>query len=275
MFRFPLFRHFLVVSFLSLLLIGCGGSKDAVSEDELVTDTGVTEEQAPQEQTPAEEPKSEETPVQQEQPQQQPAQEQPAQQEGVSKDQLQSDLDAIKADNEKLKEENSSLQQSNKELTTKISDLEAANAALSRSSKKNDAAPVKAVNRPAPAGRSTSEEVKAYEAAVDLAKARKFREAMSEMQTLLNTGIKEDYADNCHYWLGECSFQLKDYAAAIPHFQVVLGYKFSEKKDDAQLMIAQSYERLGDKAKAKAEYQKLVEQYPTSEYVKRAKAKLN
>jgi TolA-binding protein len=267
MFRLSLIRLFLIVSLLSIGLIGCGGSEEAVSEDELVTDTGVTEETL-QEQAPVEEQNAAvEQPAQE-----QPAQQQPVQQEGPTKEQLQSDLDALKSENVQLKDENSALQQSNKVLTNKVSDLEAANAALSALPKKSE--PVRVEKRSAMPGSSSVEEVRAYEGAVSLARKKNYRDAMSEMQTLLNTGIKDDYADNCHYWLGECSYQLKEYSQAIQHFQHVQGYKFSEKKDDAQLMIAQSYERLGDKLKAQAEYQKLVEMYPTSEYVKRAKSKL-
>ena len=38
-------------------------------------------------------------------------------------------------------------------------------------------------------------------------------------------------------------------------------------------MIAQTYERLGDKIKAKAAYEKVVKDYPMSKNVKRAKAR--
>ncbi len=190
----------------------------------------------------------------------------------ITKEQLQADLDAIKSENVQLKEENSSLHQSNKEFSTKISDLEAANAALVSTPKKSE--PVKVQKRQAIAGKSSAEEIKAYESAISIAKRKNYRDAIGELQTLLNSGIKDDYADNCHYWMGECNFQLKDYSQAIQHFQLVQGYKFSEKRDDAQLMIAQSYERLGDKQKAKTEYQKLLDMYPTSEYAKRARAKL-
>jgi TolA-binding protein len=266
MFRLSLIRLFLIVSLLSIALIGCGGSKDAVSEDELVTDTGVTEEkpaeQTPPQQAPVEEKKAEEKAVQ----------EKPVQQEGPTKEQLQNDLDAMKSENMQLKDENSALQQSKKDLTNKVSDLEAANAALSSSPKKTES--VKVDRRPSSPGTSSAEEIRAYEGAVNLARNKNYREAMNGMQSLLNSGIKDDYADNCHYWLGECSYQMKDYSQAIQHFEHVQSYKFSEKKDDAQLMIAQSYERLGDKTKARAEYQKLVDMSPTSEYVKRAKSRL-
>ncbi|MFZ4620786.1 MAG: tetratricopeptide repeat protein [Bacteroidota bacterium] len=271
--RASLLRTFLIVSLFSVGLIGCGGSQETVAEDELVTDTGVTEE------TPQEEPKQEEqAPADEQKPVEQPAQQsQPAQeqtsQEGPSKEQLQNELDAIKSENVQLKEENSTLQQTNKDLANKISDLEAANAALTRAPKRTESAKVD--HRPAAPGRSSSEEVKAYEGAINLAKNRNYRDAISELQTLLNTGIKEDYADNCQYWIGESNFHLKEYSKAIEHLEQVQKYNFSEKKDDAQLMIAQCYERLGDKDKARAGYQKLVDLYPTSEYVKRAKAKLN
>ncbi len=261
MFRLSSLRSFLVISCISIWYIGCGGSEEAVVEDEMVTDTGVTEE-TPQEETPAQT----ETPVEQ------PAQEQPVEQEGPTKEQLQSELDALKSENMQLKDENSTLQQTNKDLSTKVSDLEAANAALASAPKRHEPATIE--KRPAMAGRSSSEEIQAYENAVGKAKNRNYHDAMGDMQALLNGGIKDDFADNCHYWLGECSYQLKEYSQAIQHFEMVQGYKYSEKKDDAQLMIAQSYERLGDKSKARAEYQKLVDMYPTSEYVKRAKTKL-
>ncbi len=267
MVRLTSLRAFIVVFFLSIGFIGCGGSQGTVAEDEMVTDTGIAEE-TPQGQAQKD---STSQPVQEQAAQEKPTKEQPAQ-EGPTKEQLQADLDALKSENVQLKDENSSLHQSNKEFSTKISDLEAANAALASSPKKSE--PVKIQKRHAIAGKSTPDEIRAYESAINTAKGKKYQEAIGELQTLLNTGIKDDYADNCHYWMGECSYQLKDYSQAIQHFQLVLGYKFSEKRDDAQLMIAQSYERLGDKQKARAEYQKLVDMYPTSEYVKRASAKL-
>jgi len=263
MVRLTSLRFFVIISLLAVGFIGCGGSEEAMSEDEMVTDTGIAEE------TPQDQPAEDTTDqvVQEQAIQQQPVQ------EGPTREQLQSDLDALKSENMQLKDENSSLQQANKEFGTKISDLEAANAALASAPKKSE--PVRVQKREPMAGKSSYEEIRAYESAINTARGRNYRNAIEELQTLLNTGIKDDYADNCHYWMGECNFQLKNYSQAIQHFQLVQGYKFSEKRDDAQLMIAQSYERLGDKQKAKTEYQKLLDMYPTSEYVKRARAKLN
>ncbi|MFA6469135.1 MAG: tetratricopeptide repeat protein [Bacteroidota bacterium] len=273
MFQLSSLRLLLFVAFLSIALIGCGGSGEAAAEDEMVTDTGISEE-APPEEIPAEEETiTEEQPAEEQPaPVEQPVQEQPAQPEGPTKEQLQGELDAIKTENMQLKDENSGLQQSNRDLTNKISDLEAANAALATAPKKSE--PARIEHRAAAPGSSSAEEIRAYEGAVGKTKSRNYRDAMNELQMLLNSGIKDDYADNCHYWLGECSFQLKDFSQAIQHFQLVQGYKYSEKRDDAQLMIARSYELLGDRSKARSEYQKLVDMYPTSEYIRRARAKL-
>ena len=272
MVRVSSFRLFILAALLSAAYIGCGGSEEVVAEDELVTDTGITEETPPEETPVQEETPAEEQPAEQQPAIEQPAQQQPAPQEGPTKEQLQGELDAIKTENMQLKDDNTTLQQSNRDLTTKVSDLEAANAALASTPKK--AEPSKISRRAAAPGASSADEIQAYEGAVAKTRSRNYRDAIGDLQMLLSSGIKDDYADNCHYWIGESSFHLKEYSQAIQHFQQVQGYRFSEKNDDAQLMIARSYELLGDRSKARSEYQKLVDQYPTSEYVRRARTKL-
>lgn len=271
-----------LISF-SFLYVGCGGSEEAMAEDEMVTDTGVTEEtpteEQPMEEEQAEEMPAEEQPAQEQLMEQQEAQpvetqptvtEQPVQQpEGPTREQLQADLDALKTENIQLKEQLSTSEQLNRDLSTKVSDLEAANMAL-----KNTESRQPATGRPAIAGKSSAEEIRAYEQAVEKFNGKNYRDVISEMQTLLNTGIKDDYADNCHYWMGLSYYQLKEYSTAIDHLKPVLNYRFSEKKDDAQIIIAQAYAKLGDREKALTEYKKLIDMYPTSEYVGRARARL-
>ena len=91
---------------------------------------------------------------------------------------------------------------------------------------------------------------------------------------MLDAGAPAGLEDNCHYWLGECSYATKNFSNALEHFQHVFTYKVSEKKDDAQIMIANCYWRMGNKAKAKEEYQKFIDKYPASPYVNRAKERL-
>ncbi len=64
------------------------------------------------------------------------------------------------------------------------------------------------------------------------------------------------------------------YSDAIQHFEMARGYRYSEKKDDAQLMIGNSYSAMGNKSAARDAYNKLISSYPASPYVKKAEEKL-
>jgi TolA-binding protein len=114
----------------------------------------------------------------------------------------------------------------------------------------------------------------AYDHALALFRSRDYREAASTFQSIIDAGAPEGLTDNCVYWLGECAYGSKNYKEAIGYFGQVFTFAKSEKKDDAQIMIANSYFAMGNKTKAKAEYQKLIDKFPASPYVKRAKARL-
>jgi len=113
-----------------------------------------------------------------------------------------------------------------------------------------------------------------YEQGLQLFHAHKYDEAAANFESVLNSGSSPDLEDNCHYWLGECAYATKNYTGAIDHFNQVFTYKISEKKDDSQMMIANSYLAMGDKEKARTEYQKLIDKFPASTYIARAKEKL-
>ena len=113
-----------------------------------------------------------------------------------------------------------------------------------------------------------------YERGLGLAREKHYEEAASVFMGLLNTSPPEGLESNCHYWIGECYYGMRQYREALPHFEQVLGYQQTSKKDDAQLMIANCYKRVGDKEHARQEYQKLIDQYPASPYVQRARDEL-
>jgi TolA-binding protein len=96
---------------------------------------------------------------------------------------------------------------------------------------------------------------------------RRYEEAVEAFGALLGAGIPDPLNDNCHYWIGESMFALKRYAEALARFDEVLVFEWSNKKDDAQVMIARCYQRMGETARAKEEYRKLVDTYPASPYV--------
>lgn len=127
---------------------------------------------------------------------------------------------------------------------------------------------------PVMAGKSSPEEISAYKSSLEILKQGNYAAAADQLQSLLSGGLKADLADNVYYWLGESSFGQKKYDEALSNFKQVSNYKISEKKDDAQYMVARCYERLGKSQQAVTEYKKLIESYPTSEFVKRAQARL-
>ena len=82
---------------------------------------------------------------------------------------------------------------------------------------------------------------------------------------------RHSLSDNCQYWIGESYYALGNYQQAITAFQNVFTFSNSNKDDDAQLKLGICYIRLNDEEQAKREFEKLVNNYPTSEYVNIAK----
>ncbi|MBI1803326.1 MAG: tetratricopeptide repeat protein [Ignavibacteriae bacterium] len=113
-----------------------------------------------------------------------------------------------------------------------------------------------------------------YGRAIEAFRAKQYADAASVLQGIIDAGAPDGMEDNCYYWLGECAFAQKNYKDAIEHFAHVFSYERSEKKDDAQIMTANAYYAMGDKKKAKEEYETLVKKFPASPFVKKAKQRI-
>jgi len=86
---------------------------------------------------------------------------------------------------------------------------------------------------------------------------------------------KQDLADNARFWIGEAYYSMEKYQEAIREFkQMEIDYSGSEKRPGAMYKMARSYEELGNKADAKAIFQKLVDDYPGTLESEQAKEKL-
>ena len=83
-----------------------------------------------------------------------------------------------------------------------------------------------------------------------------------------------ELADNSQYWLAECYYSTKNYKRAILEFEKVFTFPGTDKDDDSQLKLALSYQSLGNLVKAREEYQRMVDYFPSSEYFSRAKESL-
>ena len=168
-------------------------------------------------------------------------------------------IDSLETENVNLKQKLVKLEQDNNTLNVRLTDVEAK---LRAEIEKASAPPPPP---PQPVLTVT------YEAGQQAFAEKNYDDAIKIFQTLLDGGIGEDQADNCHYWMGESYFGKKEYAEAVKHFDVALQYKTSEKKGDAYFMLGRSYELQGDKAKAKEMFERVVKDYPTNNNVQKAK----
>lgn len=110
-----------------------------------------------------------------------------------------------------------------------------------------------------------------YKTALEQFFNHQYEEAAGGFRKILDEGKPADMMSNSQYWIGECEYGMHQYKAAITSFRKVFNYSSSTKYDDAQMMLGMSYLRLNNKARAKKEFKKLIEQYPESEFVPRAK----
>ena len=110
-----------------------------------------------------------------------------------------------------------------------------------------------------------------YKHALDLFHNRQYREAIQIFQQLVNQNPNHPLADNAQYWIGESYFALGQYRKAILAFEKVFLFDQSNKNDYAQYKLGLCYYQLGDKQRARSEFQKLIDQYPRSPLVKKAR----
>jgi len=110
-----------------------------------------------------------------------------------------------------------------------------------------------------------------YQEALKEYGARRYSNAIQKFEDLLSSNNRHSLSDNCQYWIGEAYFGLGSYQQAIMAFEKVFAFTNTNKNDDAQLKLGLCYIKLEDKERAKNAFQKLVDNYPTSEFVSLAK----
>jgi len=117
----------------------------------------------------------------------------------------------------------------------------------------------------------TSSEYDHYQNALRTFDKRTYDKAMELFTDLLKKFPEGDHRDKAQYWIGECHYAKGDYANAIAAFNKVFEFKKTSKADDAQLKLGLSYLRMGKNDMAADEFKRLINRYPGSEYVPRAK----
>jgi TolA-binding protein len=278
----PMFRRLSIIALLTsaLFIIGCSSSEEAT--EDTGTDQEVVAEQPQQEASNTEdqaltsfigekEPEANVEPAPVEPPKEEPAPEPPKVEEAQPEAQplvTDNQANALREENAGLKEKLMKLEQDSQAMALRISEAEAK--LLSETERANRAEEsLKVVPPPTEAPKVAARGN--YEEALGAFMAKRYDDALSMFDGILSEGAPKGLDDNCTYWLGESHYAKKQYAAAMDKFEAVLVYKVSEKKADAQYMIAQCLERTGKKADAKIAYEKVVKEYPMSALVKRAK----
>jgi TolA-binding protein len=101
--------------------------------------------------------------------------------------------------------------------------------------------------------------------------------ALQEFADYLKYYRETDTAPNAQYYLGEISYNRKDYEGALKAFDAVLE-QFPESKNtkllDAMFMKGRTLMLMGDKAGAIAEFRAVIKRAPNSELATKAKAQL-
>lgn len=110
--------------------------------------------------------------------------------------------------------------------------------------------------------------------AMDLFKRKQYKDCIVVLNALNTSSASSEGIARNNYWIGESNFGLARYEEAIRSFKKTLGYTSSEKAAAAQLMIAESYVRLGRNADAKKGYERVVKMYPQSAEAVRALKRL-
>jgi len=99
---------------------------------------------------------------------------------------------------------------------------------------------------------------------------RNYKLAIQLFEELLARNASSSLSDNCRYWIGEAYYGLGNFNQAIIEFTKVFSFNNSNKMDDAQLKLGLCYWKLGDRERARQEFERLLSDYPTSEYVAKA-----
>lgn len=122
--------------------------------------------------------------------------------------------------------------------------------------------PVKATPTDQP---NVAEEQQIYQTAYNLIKAKKYDQAVTALQGMLQKYPSGQFASNAHYWLGELYGLMGKNDQALSEFgTVVKNYPDSPRLSDAQLKLGLIYAAESKWIDAKTAFKKVVSRYPGS-----------
>jgi tol-pal system protein YbgF len=118
-------------------------------------------------------------------------------------------------------------------------------------------------------------DTRAYDAAFDLFKAGKYKEAISHFSQFIQNHPGSSLAPSAHYWIGNSYYALRDFKNAIStQEKLIKTYPDSSKAPDAMLNIASSQQEMNNRTAAKKTLDTLIARYPSSDAAGKAKQRL-
>jgi tol-pal system protein YbgF len=120
------------------------------------------------------------------------------------------------------------------------------------------------------------EKVRAYEAAYQAFKDKRYKEAREKLEAFLKDYPKDKLAGNAQFWIAETYYAEKDFESAILAYETLLKkYPEGEKTSGALLKQGLSFIEIGDKKTGKTILTRLLEKYPNSKEAALAKKKIS
>ncbi|MGD2126391.1 MAG: tol-pal system protein YbgF [Desulfobacteraceae bacterium] len=110
-----------------------------------------------------------------------------------------------------------------------------------------------------------SEELLLYDESLALFKEGRFEDAMDGFKDFLKDYPNSDRADNAQFWIGESYMALKQYEKAILAYQeVIKNYPKGNKVPNALLRQAAAFLEINDETSTKLLLKKIIKKYPTT-----------
>jgi tol-pal system protein YbgF len=113
-----------------------------------------------------------------------------------------------------------------------------------------------------------------YQQALNKFYMKRYLEAVQMFTDLAGQFPNHSLTGNFYYWIGEAHFQLGNYQDAVTALNRVFQYPQSPKQDDALLMLGKCYAQINLPEEARKVLTRLIEEFPSSEYVNKAEALL-
>jgi len=115
----------------------------------------------------------------------------------------------------------------------------------------------------------------AYDAAYQLFKEKKFKEARTKFEAFLKEYPKSDLAANAQFWMAESYYAEKDFESAILSYETLIKkYPASSKASGGMLKQGFAFIEIGDVKTGRIILNKLTEKYPGSKDAEQAKKKI-